>query len=84
MLYLRTADGGFVKDASITRLRRGDGAGWIATRRDGSEVALARFFSAPGRVEEQLQHLLPCPEDVLASRSADAPCCGLPACQAAP
>jgi hypothetical protein len=84
MLYLRTADGGFVKDASIARLRRDEADAWIATRRDGSEVALARFFSAPGRVEEHLPHLLPCPEAVLPSRNADAPCCGLPACQAAP
>lgn len=84
MLYLRTADGRFVRDTSITQLRRDEGAGWIATRRDGSEVILARFFSAPGRVEEQLPHLLPCPEAVLASRSADSPCCGLPACEVTP
>ena len=35
----------------------GKSAGWMAVRADGSTTPLARFYSAPGRVEKALPHL---------------------------
>jgi hypothetical protein len=87
MLYLRTASGRFINAASIVELtQHGDQAEvWVAIRSDGPEVPLARYFSAPGRVERELPHLLPGREAVVlpsrhASRAAAdcsaAVCCG--------
>ncbi len=61
MLYLRTASGSFIDAASIVELtRRGDQTKvCVAICRDGQEVALARYYSAPGRIERELPHLLP-------------------------
>jgi len=61
MLYLRTASGTFIDAASIVELtRRGDQTKvCVAICRDGQEVALARYYSTPGRVERELPHLLP-------------------------
>ncbi len=61
MVYLRTADGRFIAATSIVRLadRRAESKCWVAVRGDGEQVELARFFSAPGRIERDLPHLLP-------------------------
>ncbi len=61
MVYLRTADGRFIAAATIVRLadRRAEADCWVAVRGDGEQVELARFFSAPGRIERDLPHLLP-------------------------
>ena len=69
MRLLRTADGGFINAEKIVRLadERGDaaGGGWIALLGDGEEVALAPYYSTPGRIERDLPHLV--------ARSAPAP-----------
>jgi hypothetical protein len=61
MRLLRTADGGFINAVKIVRLadERGApaGGGWVARLDDGEEVALASYYSAPGRVERDLPHL---------------------------
>jgi hypothetical protein len=63
MLYLRTAAGGFVNAATIVQLspqRGGDEiTGWIAICADDKAVALAAYYATPGRIEKDLQHLLP-------------------------
>jgi hypothetical protein len=61
MLFLRTAVGSFVNAATIVRLCEetdGDDIRWVAIRDDDREVALAAYYSRPGRLKE-LQHLLP-------------------------
>jgi hypothetical protein len=61
MLFLRTAAGGFVNAATIVRLCEetdGDDIRWVAICDDDSEVALAAYYSRPGRLKE-LQYLLP-------------------------
>ena len=63
MRLLRTADGGFINAEKIVRLidERGAtaGGGWIALLGDGEEVALASYYSTPGRVERVLPDLAP-------------------------
>ena len=83
MRYLRTANGTFIKVGSIVELtRHGDQPEvWVAIRSDGQEVPLARYYSAPGRVERELPHLLPAREPVVppsrhASRAAAVPAAG--------
>ncbi len=65
MLYLRTAAGGFIKAESIVGLspQRDSGriAGWLAICAGGTEMALAAFYSVPGRIERALPHLFPVP-----------------------
>jgi hypothetical protein len=57
MLFLRTTAGGFVNAATIVRLCD-EADGWVAICDDDREVALAAYYSRPGRLRE-LQHLLP-------------------------
>jgi hypothetical protein len=64
MVYLRTMSGSFLKAESIVGLapQHGDGGevvGWLALRPDGTTIALAGFYSAPGRIEKALPHLFP-------------------------
>jgi hypothetical protein len=60
MRLLRTAAGEFVNAAAIVRLQRDDNdAGWLAVLADGDEILLAPYYSAPGRVEGDLPHLVP-------------------------
>jgi hypothetical protein len=80
MLYLRTAYGTFINAGSIVELtQHGDQPEvWVAIRSDGQEVPLARYYSAPGRIERELPHLLPRREAVVlpsrhASRAAAVP-----------
>ena len=59
MPFLRTAARGFVNAATIVRLCEetdGDDIRWLAIC-DDREVALAAYYSRPGRLKE-LQHLL--------------------------
>jgi hypothetical protein len=83
MRLLRTAAGGFINAARIVKLldERGQAVdSWVAICEDGDEIALARYYSAPGRIERDL------PDLVLAAsrgRAAVAPiecrsaaCCG--------
>jgi hypothetical protein len=61
MRLVRTADGGFLDVAKIERLvdERGEAAAsWNAILGDGEEIALAPYYSAPGRTECELQHLV--------------------------
>jgi hypothetical protein len=61
MQLLRTAAGGFINAARIVRLadeRGGEAGGWVAILDEG-EVALAPYYSAPGRVERDLPDLAP-------------------------
>jgi hypothetical protein len=61
MRLLRTASGGFLNVDRIERLDEpGDAAdGWVAILDDGEEVVLARYYSAPGRIERELPDLVP-------------------------
>ena len=68
MQYLRTASGSFINAATITLLtpERGEGdaiMGWVATCRDGQTIALAPYFTLPGRIEAVLDRL---PADIVA------------------
>jgi hypothetical protein len=65
MRLLRTAAAGFVNAEKIVRLRD-ETEGWVAILEGGEEVALARYYSAPGRIEREL------PEPIAASRGASA------------
>jgi hypothetical protein len=61
MRLLRTAEGGFINAERIVRLaaeRGGADDSWIAVLDDGQEVALARYYSAPGRIERDLPDLM--------------------------
>ena len=62
MRLLRTAAGGFINAARIVRLvdeRGGEAGSWIAVLHDGEEVALAPYYSAPGRrIERDLPDLM--------------------------
>jgi hypothetical protein len=64
MRLLRTAAGGFINAEKIIRLVDAQ-ATWVAILGDGEEVALAPYYSAPGRIERDLPHLV--------ARSASAP-----------
>jgi len=57
MLFLRTAAGSFIDAATIVRLSE-ETDGWVAICDDDREVALAAYYSTPGRLKD-LQHLLP-------------------------
>jgi hypothetical protein len=79
MLFLRTASGSFVNAATIVRLSlQHDGEGWLAICGDGKEVVLDRYYSAPGRVEKELPHLIafaPLVSDAcLCGPASDNPC----------
>jgi len=55
MLFLRTAAGGFVNAAPIVRLceeATGDEIRWVAICEDDRVVALAAYYSGPGRLKE--------------------------------
>jgi hypothetical protein len=75
MLYLRTASGDFINAAKIVALspHRDDGseeiAGWIAICADGEAVALAAYYTEPGRLEHAIR-FMPTIETGLASHSA--------------
>ena len=61
MRLVRTAAGGFLNVDKIERLvdERGDAAdSWVAILDNGEEAALARYYSAPGRVERELPDLV--------------------------
>ena len=61
MLFVRTAAGGFVNAGTIVRLCEetdGDERRWVAICEAAREVALATYYSRPGRLKD-LQHLLP-------------------------
>jgi hypothetical protein len=75
MLFLRTAAGGFVDAATIVRLCE-EADGWLAICDDDREIALAAYYSGPGRLKE-LQHLLP-PQKP--DRTAEEAACGSCAC----
>jgi hypothetical protein len=69
MVYLRTVSGGFLKAESIIALAplhgdEGQVVGWMAVRPDGSTAPLARFYSAPRRIEKALPHLFPSSDPV--------------------
>ena len=61
MRLLRTAAGGFINAAKIVRLadEREQAAAVVAVLDDGAEVALAPYYSAPGRIERDLPELAP-------------------------
>jgi hypothetical protein len=84
MLFLRTAVGSFVNAATIVRLCEeaiGDDIRWVAICDDEREVALAAYYSMPGRLEE-LQHLL-APRDISSGPSPPAAACGSAGCDCA-
>jgi hypothetical protein len=61
MRLLRTIAGGFLNVEKIVRLIDGRGApadSWVAICENGKEAALARYYSAPGRVERELPDLV--------------------------
>src|SRR5215213_5390776 len=77
MLLLRTASGSFIRAESIVALsphRDGDGEiTWAAVRADGSQVELAGFYGAPGRIEKTLPDLLLAPAAASHAYTAAAP-----------
>jgi hypothetical protein len=60
MRLLRTAAGGFINAAKIVRLadQRERAAAVAPVLDDGPEVALAPYYSAPGRIERDLPGLV--------------------------
>ena len=60
MRLLRTAAGGFINAAKIVRLAadREQAASVVAVLDDGDEVALAHYYSTPGRIERDLPDLV--------------------------
>ena len=74
MLYLRTASGDFINAAEITALsphRDDDGeeiTGWIATCADGKAVALAAYYTEPGRLDHAIRFM-----PAIATEPADHP-----------
>jgi len=86
MLFLRTAVGSFVNAATIVRLCEetdGDESRWVAICDADREVALAAYYSKPGRLKE-LQHLL-VPQDISSRRGppAEEAACGRAGCECA-
>jgi hypothetical protein len=82
MRFLRTAAGGFVNAATIVRPREetdGDEVRWVAIC-DDREVALAAYYSRPGRLKD-LQHLSR-PRDISSRPSppAEEAACGPAGC----
>jgi hypothetical protein len=80
MRLLRTAAGGFINAEKIVRLadeRGGADDSWIVILDDGKEVALVGYYSAPGRIERDLPHLLSASTPVVvADCGSEACCCG--------
>jgi hypothetical protein len=60
MRLLRTAAGGFLNVEKIERLDEPSetAEGWVAILDDGEEVVLARYYSAPGRIQRELPDLV--------------------------
>jgi hypothetical protein len=61
MRLVRTVAGGFLNVEKIQRLvdERGQAAdSWVAICENGEDAALARYYSAPGRVERELPDLV--------------------------
>jgi hypothetical protein len=81
MRLLRTAAGGFINAERIVRLadeRGGVDDSWIAVLDDGKEVALAPYYSAPGRIERELPDLMVASASallVVAGCGSEACCC---------
>jgi hypothetical protein len=85
MLFLRTAAGDFVNAATIVRLCEetdGNASRWVAIRDDDREVALAAYYSRPGRLKE-LQHLLRPTTSSVPGPSAQEAACGPAGCDCA-
>jgi len=79
MRLLRTAAGGFINAEKIVRLadeRGGDDDSWIAILDDGKEVALVGYYSAQGRIERDLPHLLSASVPVVVADCGSETCCG--------
>jgi hypothetical protein len=78
MRLLRTADGGFINTQRIVRLadERQQADTWIAVLADGEEVALAPYYSAPGRVKRELADIAVMPASVSIDCNSEVCCCG--------
>jgi len=79
MRLLRTADGGFINTQRIVRLadERQQADTWIAVLADGEEVALAPYYSAPGRVERELADIAVVPAlGSMVDCNSEVCCCG--------
>jgi len=74
MRLLRTAAGGFINAEKIIRLVDAQ-ATWIALLGNGEEVALAPYYSAPGRIERDLPHLMPVSAPMVVTDCAAETCC---------
>jgi hypothetical protein len=57
MRLLRTARDTFINGDTIIGLVRDDG-GWLAILEGGEAVALASYYNEPGRIEQDLPHVL--------------------------
>jgi hypothetical protein len=80
MRLLRTDAGEYVNAERIVRLanERGEDAGsWIAVLDDGEAVALAVYYSIPGRIERELPDLMVVSSESMPVVVAD---CGSNAC----
>ena len=79
MRLLRTAAGGFINAVKIVRLAdertAPTGGGWVALLDDGEDVALAPYYSAPGRIERDLPHLMPVSAPMVVTDCAAETCC---------
>ena len=82
MRLLRTDAGGFINAERIVRLadeRAEDAGSWIAVLDDSKEIALAAYYSAPGRIERELPDLMVVSSEsmpvVVADCGSDACCC---------
>ena len=67
MRLLRTSAGGYVNATRIMRLadeRDGKADAWVAILDDGEEIALAPYYSAPGRIERELPDIALVPASV--------------------
>jgi hypothetical protein len=79
MRLLRTATDGFVNAEKIVRLGE-EADGWVAILADGEEVALAPYYSAPGRVERELPDLIATSRGAPAAASGGGAGCAPDAC----
>ena len=73
MRLLRTAEGDFVNVEKIVCLGE-EAGGWVAILEGGDEVALARYYSAPGHIERELPDLIAASRGARAAASRDADC----------
>jgi hypothetical protein len=63
--------------SSVCSTSGGADDSWIAILDDGKEVALVAYYSAPGRIERDLPHLLSASTPVVvADCGSEACCCG--------